>query len=201
MTARLACRLTLGLLDRLVGNEPLKGDLIEELHRGRSQWWLWRQVAAAVVLRAAPDGVERRRNTEMLVLGAAVLILLSFEAVFVVNVVSRLIFGPPPPNVSGYAYLMQYGLPEPQSIALPGIAWFAVPLAGFVAAIPVGWIVARLHRHHYEMSLGFVVASVMACAMLTLQAPFVIQFLTMLVFVSGLLVGGGHRPSRLLLTI
>ena len=137
----------------------------------------------------------------MLVLGAAVLILLSFEAVFVVNVVSRLIFGPPPPNVSGYAYLMQYGLPEPASIAWPAIGWFVIPLVGFALARPLGAIVARLHRHHYELSLGFVVASVMACAVLTLQAPFVIQFLTMLMFVGGLLLGGRVRHSPLLLTI
>jgi hypothetical protein len=201
MTAHSSCRLALAMLDQLIGNEPLKGDLIEELHRGRSRWWFWRQVVAAVVRRPMSSRSRDRRNTEMLVLGAAVLILLSFEAVFVVNVVFRLIFGPPPPNVSGYAYLMQYGLPEPTSIELPAVGWFLVPLIGFAAAMPVGSIVARLHRYHYEVSLGFVVVSVMACAVLTLQAPFVIQFLTMLMFVSGLLVGGRHRSSTLPLTI
>ena len=201
MTAPGSCRLTLAMLDRLVGNEPLKGDLIEELHRGRSRLWLWRQVAAAIVLRPTPHRAANRPSTEMLVLGAVVLILLSFEAVFVVNVVSRLMFGPPPPNVSGYAYLMRYGLPEPASIEWPAIGWFVVPLVGFALAMPLGSIVARLHRSHYELSLGFVVASVMACAVLTLQAPFAIEFLTMLMFVSGLLLGGRQRHLPLLLTI
>lgn len=45
-------RLAMWLLDRFGrDDEGLTGDLVEELDRGRSRAWFWRQVAAAVILR------------------------------------------------------------------------------------------------------------------------------------------------------
>lgn len=44
-------RLALWLLDRFgPGDEGLTGDLLEELDRGRSRAWFWRQAAAAIIL-------------------------------------------------------------------------------------------------------------------------------------------------------
>lgn len=41
-------RMAVRLLGYLTSDEALVGDLVEEVARGRSAWWCWRQVAAAV---------------------------------------------------------------------------------------------------------------------------------------------------------
>jgi hypothetical protein len=48
----------------------------------------------------------------------------------------------------------------------------------------------RFHQHHYAPSLAIFTVSVMLCALLNLQSPFAVQFMTMFVFVVGLLLGG-----------
>jgi len=48
-------RLAMWLLDRFGrDDEGLTGDLVEELDRGRSRAWFWRQVVAAIALRRRP---------------------------------------------------------------------------------------------------------------------------------------------------
>lgn len=82
MNAHHPSRLALAVFDCFVAdNEPLKGDLIEEFETRRSQWWLWRQVIGAIVCQRGLRALPRER-TDLIVLGAAVLVLLSFEAVF-----------------------------------------------------------------------------------------------------------------------
>lgn len=56
MTTSRSLRFALWLLQRLgVENEALVGDLIEEHAARRSQVWLWRQVAGAVLARPEPS--------------------------------------------------------------------------------------------------------------------------------------------------
>ncbi|MGE3273683.1 MAG: hypothetical protein AB7O67_01135 [Vicinamibacterales bacterium] len=50
MTPRPSPRFALWILDRVVPDAgPLAGDVAEEHARGRSRWWVWWQVAGAVV--------------------------------------------------------------------------------------------------------------------------------------------------------
>lgn len=198
-------RFALAFFDCFVAdNEPLKGDLIEEFETRRSQWWLWRQVIGAVVcqrrLRALP-----RERTDMLVLGAAVLVLLTFEAVFITNLLHHLLFGPPLPNITGYAYLS----PTPRldvsasELARTAFASMYAPLVALVASIPIACLISRFHERHYALSRGVFSFSVMVCTALSLQLPCGIQFLTTLVFIVGLLMNGcvaaavHQQPARL----
>lgn len=71
MTSR-SLRFALWILRRLgVDNEPLAGDLVEEYGTRRSQVWLWRQVAGAVLARPEPSsctgplGLGEVRTAEM----------------------------------------------------------------------------------------------------------------------------------------
>ena len=51
MTPRPSPRFALRLLEWLVPDgAPLAGDLLEEHARGRSRWWVWRQVLGAVLI-------------------------------------------------------------------------------------------------------------------------------------------------------
>ena len=55
MTTSRSLRFALWILRRLgVDDEPLAGDLVEEYGARRSQVWLWRQVAGAVLARPEP---------------------------------------------------------------------------------------------------------------------------------------------------
>lgn len=54
-------RLALYLLQRVIDNEPLAGDLLEEFERRQSRLWLWTQVAGAVIVavrRSSPAEVR-----------------------------------------------------------------------------------------------------------------------------------------------
>jgi hypothetical protein len=52
-------RLAMWLLDRFApDDEGLTGDLVEELERGRSRAWFWRQAIAAVALRRRPREIR-----------------------------------------------------------------------------------------------------------------------------------------------
>jgi hypothetical protein len=42
-------------------SDPLIGDLLEELRSGRSRWWLWRQVLAAVAGSVVREAVSNKR--------------------------------------------------------------------------------------------------------------------------------------------
>lgn len=189
MNARRPFRLTLAVFDRFIAdNEPLKGDLIEEFKSGRSQWWLLWQVIGALVCRLT---LRPRQGVDVLVVGAALLVLVSFEAVFVTGLMHRLLFGPPLPNITGYFYLLQKGrLDAPvNDVMRPAVASLYAPLVAIAASMPIGWLIARFHQHHHALSIAGFALSVMLCAALNLQLPFAIQFLTMVVFIVGVLGG------------
>jgi hypothetical protein len=208
MRAQHPSRLALAIFDCFVAdNEPLKGDLIEEFETRRSQWWLWRQVIGAVVCQPRLHSLPRER-TDLLVLGAAVLVLLSFEAVFITNVMHHLVFGPPIANLEGYLARMNLvarmpGLePSASEVARTALASMYAPLVAIAASVPTAWLICRFHQRHYALSRGAFAFSVMACTVLSIQLPFGIQFLTTLAFIVGLLMSGcvavtvDHRPVR-----
>jgi hypothetical protein len=185
-------RLALALFDRFIpGNEPLKGDLLEEFELRRSQWWVWRQVLGAIFCRRPLVG-ETPMAT---LLGAALLVLASFEAVFAVNLVRRLIFGPALPNIAGYWYLWRegtlYSTSDPPAVP---VLWIPA-LLSVAASIPAGRMIAGLHPQHRNVAVALFTVSVALCAAFNLGSPFSSQFVTMLIFVLGLLVGGRFTAS------
>ena len=192
-------RLALAVYDKLAAdNLALRGDLLEECAKGRSRWWLWRQVIGAVVFQPGLRPSLARVGTASVVV--ALLLLLSFEAVLVTNLVARLMFGPPFPNISGYLYFFHRAdlLSEPESRPL-SIMWFITSALVIAAAWPMGRLLARLHERHGLFALSGFTFSVGLCAAITFQAPFLIQFLTMLGCVFALLVGATYRsPGRLI---
>ena len=190
MTARPPSRLALAIFDRCVGNDPLKGDLIEEYDRRQSQWWLWRQVIGSLVCQPDVRSLQPSEGTNMLVLGAAVLVLVSFEAVFVTNLLHRLMFGPSMSAIAGFAYLMQGRPLDPAPPIIVPLASMFASVAALAAAIALGWLITPFHQRHYALSLPVFSLSVMLNAALNLRFPFEAQFLTTLLFVVGLVVGG-----------
>ena len=195
MSARHPSRLVLAILNRLCpDNDALRGDLLEEFHAGRSKWWLWQQVICSIVGRRAP--FRREADWHTMVLGAAVLVLLSFEAVFVTNVIQRLSFGPPLPNISGYLHLASRGVTGWASDSVEAGAWtLQMPILAVLASIPCGWLIARSHPSHRNRALVAFTVSVTLCAAFTLHLPFAVQFVTTLLFIIGLLAGGSLEAS------
>jgi hypothetical protein len=196
MTHQRPSRLALAVFDRFIpDNDPLRGDLLEEFECRRSQWWLWRQVLGAAISRRPL--IRPRQTLAMTVLGAALLVLASFEAVFAVNVVRRLIFGPAMPDITGYFFLWQKGasIPTRPPLAVP-VSWIPA-LLSVAASMPAGWMIAAFHQQHKSLVVALFTVSVALCAVFNLGSPFTSQFVTMLVFVMGLLIGGRLRaPSQ-----
>ena len=190
MNRRQPSPIALAVFDGFVAhNEPLKGDLIEEFDTRQSQWWLWRQVIGAVVCQPQLRGCHRER-TDLLVLGAAVLVLLSFEAVFITNLLHHPMFGPGTPSHEAYFHVAQMQRLDPSAGQPSALASLYAPLVGMAASIPIAWLISRFHERHYALSRGIFSISVMACTALSLEFPFGIQFLTTLVFIVGLLMSG-----------
>jgi hypothetical protein len=182
-------RLALAVFDRFIpDDEPLRGDLLEEFELRRSQWWLWRQVLGAVICRRPRPRLQQTHT--MTVLGAALLLLASFEAVFALNLVQRLILGPAMPDITGYFYLWQSGMTVPTGPReLPPVLWLPA-LLSVAASMPAGWMIGALHQQHKTLAVALFTVSIALCAVLNLGSPFASQLLTMLIFVMGLLVGG-----------
>ena len=184
-------RIAFALFDRLAAdNESLKGDLIEELENGRSAWWLWRQVIGATVRH--PPSLTR---VSMFALATALLLLLSFEAVVVTNLVVRIVFGPPFPNISGYLYLQALDSPAAPIPPVP-IVWTLVSVFTLAVSLPAGQLIARLHERHRMLALAGFACSTMLCATITMQAGVLTQFVTMVGFVVGLFLGSRVLVSK-----
>lgn len=189
-------RLALAIFDCFVmDNEPLKGDLIEEFDIRRSQWWLWRQVIGAVVFQPRLHSLPER--TDLVVLGAAVLVLLSFEAVFITNLLHHLLVGPPLPDITAYLFIRESFTAQSARLGPPAsevfrtaLASMYAPLIAIAASIPTAWLISKFHQHHYAVSRGAFALSVMVCTALSLDLPFGIQLLTTFVFIVGLVMSG-----------
>ena len=156
---------------------------------GRS-WWLWRQVIGATVRH--PPSVT---GVGMFALATALLMLLSFEAVVVTNLVVRIVFGPPFPNISGYLYLPALDSPAAQIAPVP-IVWTLVSVLTVAVSLPTGRLIARLHERHRMLALAGFGCSTMLCATITMQAGVFTQFVTMVGFVIGLFLGSRVLVSK-----
>jgi hypothetical protein len=114
------------------GNQALVGDLLEQYSEGRSRWWFWRQVVAAVAQSALVNAREHPISSLGGVL-AGCITLYAFGAVGSV-LRTQLTVGS---LINFKLWWWQHSGP---SLGWPlGIAWFTV------GSIVSGWIVARTH--------------------------------------------------------
>jgi hypothetical protein len=194
MSTRRAPRLALWILNRFVrDNEPLKGDLIEDFEHHGSRWSLWRQVIGAVFTQGTFRGLEPPNGAALFLGGAGVLMLVSFEVVFVTNLIDRLTFGPPLPNINGYLYLSETEAPISDPIRPSFTAIYAV----LGASLPIGWLIAQFHQRHRVGSICAFMLSAVFCASINRHFAFAIQVVTALVFILGLLAGGNLSRAGL----
>jgi hypothetical protein len=195
MTTRRPARLTLMILNGfLAGNEPLTGDLLEEFDNGRSQWWLFRQTAAAALYEIKPTPGTMRGDMSTVLLGAGLLAVLSLEVVMVANVLHRFVFGPPFEGISGSLYLLHRNMINPPAPAIVGPAgnWalaLTVALA-IVVSTTWGFMIARLHDGHRQRSVALLTTAVFVSAALNIGFTLGIQVVITAVFIAGLIVGG-----------
>jgi hypothetical protein len=181
-------RFAVALLARCVpDNEPLTGDLLEEW-RERSDAWFWRQVLLAVLARAILSiRTNPRTTTEAVLLAAAMLALLGFQAVVVASLMNHLLV------LNGTAWIPRTGRYQEWQL------YSTVP--SFVVAMLTGRVIGRVHRdHRVAAALGWS-ASATAAAFMNLYLfvpdvllqPFVpdvaLQTAVAMVFISGLFAG------------
>jgi hypothetical protein len=193
MTDREPARLAVALLERLIGNEPLAGDLLEA-SRGRSHAWLWRQVVLAVLARLASlVRNEPRAAVETALLSAALLALLAFHAVVVATLVNHLLV-----------------LDDRAWVPVTGryAAWqIHSLLPSFAIAVGLGRGIGRFHgSHRVWAALAFAASAALAAFLnLFLFVPDVLlwpfvpaaaqQTAVTMVFVAGLFAGISSRSS------
>ena len=135
-------RLAAALLHHLLRSDSLAGDLAEEFARGRSRIWYWRQVGAAITVRAWSDIRDHKLTT----LGAITLGLVFVEIMFRYVMFRLLSFDQllfETGLVRGF-YTYGYGFPR----------WAIWPLTGIMFAAS-GWMVGRIAG---QARLGVVVA-------------------------------------------
>jgi len=193
MTTRRPARLTRMILNAfLAGNEPLTGDLLEEFDSGRSQWWLFRQTAAAALYEIKPTVASMRGDMNTIMLGAGLLGVLSLEVVMVTNVLRRFMFGPPLQAINGYLYFVYRNTIRPPAPAIIGTGnWtllFVLALA-IVMSTALGFMFARVHDRHRQLSVGLLTTAVFVAAALNIGFTLGIQVVITAVFIAGLIVG------------
>ncbi len=145
-----------------------------------------RQVIGAVFTQGTFRGLEPPGGAALILGGAGVLALVSFEVVFVTNLIDRLTFGPPLPSINGYLYLPETEAHIGDAIRPSFTAIYAV----LAASLPVGWLIAQFHQHHRVASICAFMLSAVFCASINRHFSFGIQLVTALVFILGLLAGG-----------
>jgi hypothetical protein len=153
-------RMTAWLLERFTVDGPLIGDLAEELRKGRSAAWYWRQVLAAVVMTSAREiGGHTLNAVRAIATGWAVLLLIF---IFLGDRVAN-----------GLAYRI-WGWTRPMGYS-PAYVWQPFHItAAFVSYAGFGlsaWVVVRLQRAHaLPMLLAYLVSIIVV---LTSAATFI----------------------------
>lgn len=195
MTTRRPARLTLLILNGfLAGNEPLTGDLLEEFASGRSQWWLFRQTAAAALYEIKPTSATMRGDMNTIMLGAGLLAVISLEVVMVTNVLRRFMLGPPVQEINGYLYFLYRNGIRPSAPAImgsTGIWTLTLTLAvAIILSTALGFMFARVHDRHRQLSVALLTTVVFISAALNIGLTLVIQVVVTAVFIAGLMAGG-----------
>jgi len=195
MRPRRPARLTLMILNGfLAGNEPLTGDLLEEFDSGRSQWWLFRQAAAAALYELKPTSATIRGDMNSVMLSAGLLAVLSLEVVMVANVVRRFMFGPPLQGIAGYLYLFRRNmldLSAPAAVGSRGNWTLVITMAVvIIVSTALGFMFARAHEGHRQRSVALLTTAVFVAAALNMGFTLGIQIVITAVFIAGLIVGG-----------
>jgi hypothetical protein len=148
-------------------------------------------VIGALVHQRGSRGTRERGAFAIPVVTVALLMLVSFEVVFVTNVLWRVLVGPTPEHVSGYVFLTR--LPpeaQPPDVA-PLHEWIYACLRAFAVSLPAGWWLAeRLNGRRRRLAIVVVVVGVIVGAVAHLRLPFALQFLSMLSLTAGFLLGG-----------
>jgi hypothetical protein len=143
-------RMAAWLLERFAVDGPLIGDLAEELRKGRSAAWYWRQVLAAVVMTSAREvGGHKLNAMRAIATGWAVLLLIfTFLGDRVANGLAYRIWGWTRPMGYSSAYVWQ-----PFHITAAFVSY-----AGFGLS---AWVVVRSQREHaLPMLLAYLVSVV-----------------------------------------
>jgi hypothetical protein len=178
----------------LAGNEPLTGDLLEEFDSGRSQWWLFRQAASAALYATKPTSATIRGDMDSVMLGAALLGVLSLEVVMVANVLRRFMFGPPLQGINGYLYLFRRNVLDLSGPAVVNSKgnWTLVLTVALVVIVStaLGFMFARVHEGHRQRAAALITTAVFVAAALNMGFTLAIQVVITAVFIAGLIVGG-----------
>ena len=192
MTVRHPSRIALAILDFLtVDNPALRGDLIEEFHAGRSSTWLWLQIAGVALLHSPLRTLALVTPSTNRVLEIILVALVSFEVVFVINVLYFLFFGPPIPNFGGYLSTLHHYEPiDAMGRPAPLYVWISACAMALVVALPVGWMMGKLLNDYRRWLVAVVVSSVLLWALLIVPLPFVVQFVSMFTLTGSLVIGG-----------
>ena len=186
-------KVALAVFDSFIpDNDPLRGDLIERFNERPSQAWLWGQVLWAVACRPPLHRLGHVPQLHVVLLAAAILVLMAFEAVFVTNVIHRFLFGPPLQDIRGLLYLVPPLFhPVPAGAAQPEAPWtIVVPVLAVIASLPIGWFAAECHQRHRGLSLAVFTVSITVCAAVNIGTPLHVQLLTTMVFIVGMLGAG-----------
>jgi hypothetical protein len=193
MTPRTPPGVLVRILDRILPDEPLAGDLLEAAAT-RSRLWLCAQIALAVLFRAGSAFHTHKRMTiEAILLTGAMLLLLGFYAVVVATLLGRALAL----DQSWAGATGRYA------------AWqFFATAPSFVIAVGIGRAIARLHPDHRVAAIVAFAASAAAAAFLNLYLfvtdamiqPFVpyafTQSAVSAVFIAGLFFGFGRVGAR-----
>lgn len=150
MTSRPPPRIATWLLQRCLHGrhaESLVGDLLELHQEGRSRWWYWRQVLAAVGAEVA-DAVRasgRSLIVAVVVGWCAILLWRELNAVLIAHIGDV------------YWFLRHAGVDPGEGYFL---VWILGALLRFIFYVASGWLVARVNARHPALAMAIFVASV-----------------------------------------
>ena len=187
-------RLAAALLDLFDVSEVMKGDLLEELSRGRSRIWYWRQVVSAIARHCRSElSLHWFLVIRALLLGFVVSSALGWTSRIVVTRVGGVLT-----DLGPARFLTSY------------LGFASLNLVGlFIVGTVTGLVVARFHRS--QRGPAILIAAILLCyagapriAFLVANSltherflPYLaIEVLNVAVSIAGLVIGGGMSDRR-----
>lgn len=150
MTSRPSPRIATWLLQRCLRGrhaESLVGDLLELHQGGKSRWWYWRQVLAAV----GADVVDAVRASGR---SLVVAVLVGWCAILLWRETNEVLIA----HIGDlYGWLRHAGVDRGESYFL---VWLLGALLRFLFFVASGWLVARVNARHPALAIAVFVASV-----------------------------------------